>query len=590
MTPASAERDAERPFSVDTAWKTLATLSLTRVLVAGIVLVPALVFGAPVLGHFSGSGAQDATVILAAYLGLAFAGAAAAISLRERFLLQLGAQLTVDLIVATVLVVLGGGMHSQFVLFYLVPTIGAALMLPTAAAFFICAIAVVALLGDGFLRILSEEASDPLLFQAGLFGAALFGITALLRLLTVRLTRQERLARTRGQDLRSQLEINRLVISQMEQGVVVIDSATSVHANNLSARLLLGLDREARLTGQRLSDMPGIAPLAEEFRRWLVSGSRHTGWSDHVVSLKLPGAAGRTDDRILRARFARPPTRDSGEYVMFLEDLRDLDDRAQRLKLAAMGRLTASIAHEIRNPLAAISHAGQLLAEDATDPAQRRLAGIVRENTVRLNRLVDDVLRAARREVPLVDELDLDAFVAEWVVEFTRDRLLAADTVRLRLSGGVRVRFEVGHLRQILFNLVDNALRHGSGQAGTVEVRIEGPAGVPARASLWVLDDGAGVPDANRSAIFEPFFTTRSKGTGLGLYLAREFCIANGAELSYDLLPGSSDGPRFGFCVRFAAVPVVEDPQAEPLDTEPGPQMGQSAEILQRLLGIRGRV
>jgi two-component system sensor histidine kinase PilS (NtrC family) len=574
-------------------WKALGTLALWRVVVSGIVLATSLLLGSPALGRFSSAGGSDATLLLVAYFFLALAGLAAAWGIRRHFHFQLGAQLAIDILVATVLVVLGGGMRSEFVLLYLVPIAGASLMLQTLVAFFICASAVLALLADGFVRSLGEAGSDPQLYQTGLYGAALFGLTALLRLLSMRLARQEGLARSRGRDLRAQLEINRLVIAQMDQGVVVVDALTRVRANNLAARLLLGLGRDARLTGQRLSDMPSLAPLAEEFLRWLSDDSRPTGWSDQIVPLRLPGdSAPGAVARVVRVRFARPPSAVSGEFVMFLEDLRELENRAQQLKLAAMGRLTASIAHEIRNPLAAISHAGQLLAEEARDAGQARLAAIVRENTLRLDRLVDDVLRAARRDPPLVDDFDLAEFVAAWLAEFSRDRALAADTIRLHAPPSLRIRFEQGHLRQILFNLVDNALRHASGRPACVEIRIE-PAQAPeGRARLRVIDDGAGIPDTDRAAIFEPFFTTRSKGTGLGLFLAREFCIANSAELSYDLVPDPEAGPgdrRFGFVIRFAPVSHLEPDPSETIDTIPGPGMAGDARLIARMMGTAQR-
>jgi two-component system sensor histidine kinase PilS (NtrC family) len=215
-----------------------------------------------------------------------------------------------------------------------------------------------------------------------------------------------------------------------------------------------------------------------------------------------------------------------------------------------MGRLTASIAHEIRNPLAAISNAGQLLSEDASDPVLKRLAAIVRENTQRLARLVEDVLRVARREAPLGDEIDLSEFAQQFVAEFARDRALAASTITVHSEANQRVKFEQSHLRQVLYNLVDNALRYASGKPGSVRVVIE-PAAEADRPQLWVLDDGPGISGDARSALFEPFFTTRSQGTGLGLYLAREFCVTNRAELAYlprRELDGSS---RDGFLLRF---------------------------------------
>ena len=564
-------KPARHLLRVEPAWGTLYALALARVLVTAFVLLSAMVFGAPLANRPTGTGVSDIVIGLATYFGIAIAMAMASLYYRRHFLGQLIAQLAADLVMATVLVVLGGGMRSEFVVFYLVPIAGASLMLPTSAAFFTTSIAVLFLLGDSVLRGLREEHAEPQLFQAGLYGAALFGLTGLLRLLSSRLNKQEQLAHVRGLDLRNQLEINRLVISQMEQGVIVVDAATTVHANNLAARVLLGMTRSAQLTGRRLVDMPALRALGEDFQRWMTTEADEVGWSNQVFMLAAPDASGSPSSpaRPLRARFARPPSPQSGEFVIFLEDRNALEARAQQLKLAAMGRLTASIAHEIRNPLAAISNAGQLLAEDARDTIQKRLAGIVRENTSRLNRLVDDVLRVARRDAPLSDEFPLRKFVDAWVQEFARDRDVAAGVLLVGGDGHDIVKFEHSHLRQILFNLVDNALRYCSGGPASVEIFMANAAEHDGRAQLWIIDDGVGVAPIDRAAMFEPFFTTHARGTGLGLYLAREFCIANHAELTYEILrrPGRPD--RSGFVVYFARADSAESPAPPFLDTIP---------------------
>jgi two-component system sensor histidine kinase PilS (NtrC family) len=270
----------------------------------------------------------------------------------------------------------------------------------------------------------------------------------------------------------------------------------------------------------------------------------------------------------MRARFARPTSGSDEEFVIFIEDVRDVEDRAQQLKLAAMGRLTASIAHEIRNPLAAISHAGQLMGEDSADPLLKRLSSIVRENTQRLNRLVEDVLRVARREPPLGDEIDINEFVQQFMSEFVRDRALAPATIQLEAEPGLSVKFEQSHLRQVLYNLVDNALRYATGGAKSVRIVIE-RAPEQDRAQLWVFDDGAGVPPDARAALFEPFFTTRTQGTGLGLYLAREFCVTNRAVLSYSSRREVDGSSRDGFLLRFGGGALVGNEQQGFLDTLP---------------------
>jgi two-component system sensor histidine kinase PilS (NtrC family) len=526
-------------------WRTLEYFASTRVIVASALVLASAASGVrPLLAP-----GEPQWVLLTALLyfvaGAGFAGLA--LYVHRRFLAQVIGQLLLDLIAIGVLVVTGGGVASGWVILFLLPLAGASLLLPSLLVFFVCALAVLTILADAGVRSIARGSSDPLLFQAGVYGAALFAVTALLRALSSRLAQQERLARTRGRDLQNQLAINRLVIAQMEQGVIVVDQTTYVRANNRAARLMLGLAAEAQLTGTRLADRAEGRELAAAFISWLDSGRSEGGWSSATTA--GPDTSRGAESRI-RARFARPTSTAGDEFLIFMEDVRDIEDRAQQLKLAAMGRLTASIAHEIRNPLAAISHAGQLLGEDASDPVLKRLAAIVNENTKRLNRLVEDVLRVARREPPLGDQLEIAAFVHRFLEEFVRDRGLAEGAITVDAPPGLHVKFEQSHLRQVLYNLVDNALRYASGQAGSVTILIEkSPEGD--RSQLWVFDDGPGVPLDTRPALFEPFYTTRSQGTGLGLYLAREFCVTNRAELGYGTRRELDGSARDGFLLRF---------------------------------------
>lgn len=541
---------------VQPAWRTLEYLALVRVLVASALVLSVVTLGVPLFGRVGG---PDMSVWVLGTTLAYFAGATAlafgAFFLRRQFTAQVAVQLVFDLSLLTLLMVATGGLRGGMIILYLLPVAGAALLLPTVAALFVCALAVIAVLVDALVRSVQGTGAEGSIFQAGLYGAALFAITGLLRLLSGRLSAQEQLAQLRGRDLENQLEINRLVIAQMEQGVLVVDASSRVRANNRAARVLLGLAPEVQLTGRRLDELPDLRPLAAAFFHWLEAEKSTGVWSHSVMpavgEAESPGAH-TMPNRQVRARFVRPPSDASDEYVIFLQDMRAVEERAQQLKLASMGRLTASIAHEIRNPLAAISHAGQLLAEEARDPLQQRLAGIVKENTHRLNRLVDDVLRVARREAPLGDDLDLGAFVREWLAEFARDRDLPADRVRLTATPGVQVKFERSHLRQVLFNLVDNALRYASGRPGCVELVVEHAGDDEGRARLWVFDDGPGVAADARAALFEPFFTTHARGTGLGLYIAREFCVANRSDLTYGSQRQLDGSSRDGFVLRFA--------------------------------------
>ena len=529
-------------------WRILQYLGLARLIIAIGLLLAIAALGPSIRGGSAPAYLAAAIVYFAGASALAMA----AMYLRRRVVVHIATQIAFDLALISALMIASGGLRSGLVVLYLLPLSGASLLLPTAAVFFVCALAVITILLDALARSLAAAGPEASLFEAGLYGAMMFAITALLRLLAQRLAAQEQLAQQRGRNLHNQLAINRLVIAQLEQGVVVVDGEARVRANNRAARVLFGLMPEAQLTGERLSSLERLAPLVSAFRRWREGGTESAGGANVV---ELP-------ELRLRARFVQPSTVQGDEFLIFIEDLGALDERAQQLKLASMGRLTASIAHEIRNPLAAISHASQLLVEDAGDAGLRRLASIVRENTLRLNRLVDDILRVARREAPLGDDIELPRFLPEWLDEFVRDRPQANGRVVLAVPAGARVKFERSHLRQVLFNLLDNALRYASDAAGAIRVVVDerGPA-----TALWVIDDGPGVSDSVRASLFEPFNTTHLAGTGLGLYIAREFCLANRCQLAYDdvTLP---DGARHrGFVVRFAA--GAERQESDFLDT-----------------------
>jgi two-component system sensor histidine kinase PilS (NtrC family) len=518
-------------------WRILQYLGLARLVIAIGLLLAIAALGPSIKG---GSAPAYLAAAIVYFVGAA-ALAIASMYLRRRVVAQVAAQITFDLVVISALMVASGGLRSGLVVLYLLPLAGASLLLPTAAVFFVCALAVITILLDTLARSLTATGAEASLFQAGLYGAMMFAVTALLRLLAQRLAAQEQLAQQRGRNLHNQLAINRLIIAQLEQGIVVVDADARVRANNRAARLLFGMRPEAQLTGERLSSLERLAPLVSAFRRWREGGPAGDGRGPGIFELP---------DLRLRARFVRPSAVQSDEFLIFIEDLRALDERAQQLKLASMGRLTASIAHEIRNPLAAISHASQLLVEDAADAGLKRLASIVRENTLRLSRLVDDILRVARREAPLGDDIELSRFLAEWLDEFSRDRPQAQGRVVLEVPGEVRVKFERSHLRQVLYNLVDNALRYATDAEGAVRVLVEQR---DAASLLWVIDDGPGITDGVRASLFEPFNTTHTAGTGLGLYIAREFCLANRCELAYDEVAKADGTMRRGFVIRFAS-------------------------------------
>ena len=242
---------------------------------------------------------------------------------------------------------------------------------------------------------------------------------------------------------------------------------------------------------------------------------------------------------LFRSRGSRLRVKRASEEfcVLFLEDVRNMQARSRQEKLAAMGRVSAGIAHEIRNPLAAISQANALLAEDATDAGQRQLTSMVAENVARLKHIVDDVMEVAPGLAQDATVIDATAQVAAACGEWARAvgmRMGEQSVLRVDLPAEpIGVVFDAEHLRRVLVNLLDNASRHASRTPGAIHIRLDSRH--EAQAFLSVASDGAPIPPDVEPYLFEPFFSTRSRGTGLGLYICRELCERYGASIDYRL-------------------------------------------------------
>ena len=219
--------------------------------------------------------------------------------------------------------------------------------------------------------------------------------------------------------------------------------------------------------------------------------------------------------------------------MIFLEDLSRLQAQAQQLKLAALGRLTANIAHEIRNPLSSIGHATQLLQEEeGFDATQKRLLEIIRDNTFRLDRMVQDILQLNRKDRGAPEAILLTPFLISFCQEFNQTEHIAVAALVIEAAPDLTLHFDRLHLHQILWNLCRNAWRHCQQRPGSIRI-VTSQAETEYVIQLDVIDDGTGVPNAIQAQLFEPFFTTESTGTGLGLYIARQLAEANNATLDY---------------------------------------------------------
>lgn len=404
-------------------------------------------------------------------------------------------------------------------------TLRTSLLIATAAALALLVERLSGLFGTGTF---DRPFAEMLMFGLGFFAAA-----SLTRQLGKQVRETQALADRRGAEAANLAEINELIIRRMQTGVLLVDGSGHIRLTNEAATLLIGdaeTPGEDGLHGRTLGQL--APPLAMRLAEWLRSGSIDSA----PLTLRE-----HTD---VMPRFVRLLA-ESDSTLVFLDDTSLVSRRAESLTLATMGRFSASLAHEIRNPLAAISYATQLMEEsDQIGEADRRLLQIIHQQCMRTNGIVESVLGLARRERARPEHVDLVAVAHGFVQDY---RMIVTDeNAELKVSCDqptLRAIFDPRHLQQVLTALVNNAVRYGRmpGEPARITLRLEQAGDCP---TLSVLDRGPGIPDAVASQLFRPFFTTSESGTGLGLYIGHELCRANEAHLEYVAVPGG------GACFR----------------------------------------
>jgi two-component system sensor histidine kinase PilS (NtrC family) len=366
--------------------------------------------------------------------------------------------------------------------------------------------------------------------QAALTGAGCFVISFLANQIASRLATEELRAQRSQLAARMQSLVNELVIESLTDGILVVDAHGTVRAANPAARKLLGAQRAMRVSTFNLSSLLGWQGLVDLMQ---LSFSRNTSQQAEVTIHH----AGQGPRRV-RVRTQLTPAQESTVQslcVMFLQDQREMEAKMRTDKLASMGRMSAAVAHEIRNPLAAIAQANALLDEDLSDPRHKQLTQMVQQNAKRLERIVEDVLNISRVQH---GESSMTAFTLDLNETVRR---ICQDWQNQKGSGhipgvkltphAVEVRFEAEHLRRILINLLDNALRYASQQSDAIQVSSSvSPMG---QGSISVWSDGQPMDQSVERHLFEPFFSSESRSSGLGLYLCRELCEGHGASIAY---------------------------------------------------------
>ena len=451
----------------------------------------------------------------------------------------------VDLLVFPAMLILSGPLVPPVAALLVLPVMMSAVLATRRAGLAAAALATLGLLGSSLWLSLASAEWAPSMTQAGLAGLGYFVIAYLSSELAARLAGEQLAARGSLALARQQAALNQLVIDEMKEGVLVVDRELQVRAANPAALALLGELGPAPAAPFALSQQLAWQVLAQTAEAALAQPALDAPARDVVLSFAR--APARTLRLRLRWMAARPSEEAEDLLVMLLEDRAKLLARARQEKLAAMGRMSAGIAHEIRNPLAAISQANALLSEDlARDVVGQRLTALVASNVLRLQRIVDEVMLLAAPADQQPVPMDATALVHEVVSDWQRTQGNAS--LQLVLPAGVLpVFFEPDHLRRVLLNLLDNAWRHAQ-EVAEPWVRLELMVLNAEHVQCQVLNPARPLSPEAEQHLFEPFYSSRSRGAGLGLYICRELCERYRARIDYQALSHSGQA-AVGFLV-----------------------------------------
>jgi len=511
-------------------------LNLFRLFISFMLMV-AFFTGLLVRAYYLDNGAVAGTLLISYFvMAVYLAAEARRRSAQHFFLAQIS--LFTDILFLTVLLFMFGGLDSGLAILLIFASASAAILLPLRMAMFLASLVVLAFIGESVVGLLLRNKTLTDLIQAGLYGTTTFIITVLVNLLSFWLRDYRLLTEQQALELTRLEQINELIIRRMRSGVLAVDGDYRIQLMNESAWFLLGSPSQQR---KSLAD---IAPeLGAAMAAWRSDPSRDIG----PLTLQASQAQ-------IVPKFVSLPGSSEIRVLIFLEDNDVISQRALELSASSLAKLSGSIAHEIRNPLAAVSHAAQLLAESADIPeSDARLVDIIHNQSRRMNNIVENILQLSRREKSRPDIFDLKAWLKDIAEEF-RGALpaMAIDLTTDFHTENVLVLFDRSQLHQAIWKLMENALQHAGSGNGTPRVSIKmEPMPETGYCLISIEDNGPGIPSEQIEHIFEPFYTTHKQGSGLGLYIARQLCEVNQAELTVDSSPGY--GTRFHIRLAMAS-------------------------------------
>lgn len=423
--------------------------------------------------------------------------------------------LVTDIIVITLLINASGGLSTNLGSLLVVVVVAGGVLMPGRLSIFIAAIATIAILAEAIYSQLFDPGQTQY-SNAGILGATFFATAVLTHVLSRKIAESQQLADERAADIVNLAMINENIISRMQTGVLVVDKEGKIQLINQSARQLLGLE-----TADKSTLLKQVVPeLADQLAQW--KQQKLTAFTPFQAHSELPELA--VNAMLL----------ESGETVLYIDNRSAVSQQAQQLKLASLGQLTASIAHEVRNPLGAISHAGELLAEANNDqPEMRKLTDIIQRHSTRVNTIIETILEMSRRKTVEPTVVVLAAWLEHLLDEFIEYKQIDEHKIAVQIRAPLaNVYIDEEQLRQVMWNILDNAWHYSTDN--TAGKRIElllDEDGDEVR--IDIIDNGPGVSASMQPTLFEPFQSERQGGTGLGLYLARELCQANRVRLNY---------------------------------------------------------
>jgi two-component system sensor histidine kinase PilS (NtrC family) len=434
---------------------------------------------------------------------------------------QIVTVLLIDIVAIVLLMHASNGMEGSIGYLLLVCVAAGSIFLRGIASTALAGLTTILVLSESFYSSYTGNVSERAIFSAGIFGVLLFATAFSFGTLSERIRRSTEEALSQAEHAAYLQRLSQLIIERMRTGIIVVDRNDQIILINRAARSLVGLPTPADSSSD-VSTLEVIKPLYAQLTAW-----RNT---PHTRSSFLKT---RPEGSEIRVSFAQLELHPQSDTLVFVEDNRLLSQEAQQLKLASLGRLTASIAHEVRNPLGAISHAAQLLFESDMAPAEdKRLGEIIQNHSRRVNHIIENVLQLSRRKTATTEAIDLVEWLDAFVKEYQQTK--RAEIALTVENPVIRTRVDPSQLHQVMSNLCDNGLRYSLEKTGRESLALV--AGIDLKTELpyiEVTDDGVGIPEENIQQVFEPFFTTESSGSGLGLYISRELCEANQATLDY---------------------------------------------------------